>query len=72
MGHIERMEIEFKELSTKIAKGRDFFEKQASKFLDDTQFHNLEFQLKAMELYHRILRARIEYDKKMLTEELIK
>lgn len=65
MGHIERMEVELKELVEKRDKLVVFLEKETEqpKFTDEIQRRFLALQNEHMESYIKILKARIEYDK---------
>lgn len=71
MNHIERMEVELKELKEKIEKGEEFINKEfiERKFTDETQRANLHAQLFAMQQYADILEIRIKYDKNKNKEE---
>lgn len=63
--HIERMELELKELNEKIKKGTEFIEKeiQNPKFTDEAQRIRLAIQMEYMLNYASVLNERIEYDK---------
>lgn len=63
--HIEKMELELKELDEKIQKGREFLEKeiQNPKFTDEVQRIRLAIQMEYMLNYACVLNERIEYDK---------
>lgn len=65
MKHIERMEVELKELKEKIEKGTEFLnvETEYPKFTDEIQRQNLYAQMLYMENYAEILETRINYDK---------
>jgi hypothetical protein len=65
MTHIERMELELKELNEKIEKGCKFLEKEIEKpnFTDEIQRIKLACQIEYMSNYASILKERIEYDK---------
>lgn len=65
MNHIERMEVELKELKEKYEKGAEFLniETECPKFTDEIQRQQLFLQLSYMENYVEVLEARIEYDK---------
>lgn len=71
MNHIERMEVELKELKEKIEKGEEFINKEfiERKFTDETQRANLHAQLFVMQQYADILEIRIKYDKNKNKEE---
>lgn len=70
MGHIERMENEFKELDGKITKAIEFLnnETREPKFTDETQRYFLEQQIEYMIGYRETLRDRIKYDSKKMEE----
>lgn len=65
MNHIERMEVELKELKEKYEKGKEFlkFETKSPKFTDEIQRQFLIVQLAYMANYAETLKARINYDK---------
>ena len=65
MTHIERMELELKELKEKIEKAAKFLEKETlmPAFTDNAQRHKLEHQIWHMTEYSKVLKERIEYDK---------
>lgn len=65
MKHIERMEVELKELKEKIEKGKEFlkFETKSPEFTDEIQRQLLIVQLAYMASYAEALKARINYDK---------
>lgn len=64
MSHIERMEIELRELKEKIQNGTKFLniETECPKFTNETQRQLLAIQLSHMENYAETLKARIKYD----------
>lgn len=66
MKHIERMEVELKELKEKIEKGWEFLNREidSPKFLDEQQRHGLHLQLMYMGNYAEVLEKRIAYDRK--------
>lgn len=68
MTHIERMELELKELNERIGKGTEFLDKEIEKpnFTDETQRIMLACQIKYMEDYALVLKERIEYDKQKI------
>lgn len=68
MTHIERMELELKELNEKIEKGTYFLEKEIKepKFTDEVQRIKLACQIEYMIAYANILSERIEYDKQKI------
>lgn len=65
MTHIERMEMELKELNEKIEKGTVFLEKEIKepKFTDEIQRVKLACQIEHMTAYANVLLERIKYDK---------
>lgn len=65
MNHIERMEVELKELKEKIEKAKDFMEKELeeAKFTSEMQRLHLHEQLVHMWCYAGALEKRIKYDK---------
>ena len=67
MKHIERMEVELKELKEKIEKGWEFLNREidSPKFLDELQRQALSVQICYMRDYADVLEERIEYDKKI-------
>ena len=66
MTHIERMEIELRELNEKIEKGTVFLEREIKehKFTDEIQRIKLACQIEHMTAYANVLSERIKYDKK--------
>lgn len=63
--HIEKMELELKELNEKIEKNLKFLDKeiQNPKFTDEAQRIRLAIQMEYMLNYASVLNERIEYDK---------
>lgn len=64
MTHIERMELELRELDEKITKGQEFLTRETlrPKFLNSAQMMLLDKQLYHMIQYKEILEDRIKYD----------
>lgn len=68
MNHIERMEVELKELKEKIKNGFDFLSKECKEpmLTDETQRQGLVVQIAFMRNYADILEERINYDKEKI------
>lgn len=68
LNHIEKMELELKELNDKIVKGQEFLDKENKepKLTNKTQRYFLSKQLQSMTFYRKYLKDRIEYDSRKI------